>query len=81
MMTKKYRCLATGGKGTKRNIQLSDIALPLLGGVGGLLLTDAGQNLISRTIMNYARRQQTKRNLLDFGYLYPGHRSIIPFFH
>lgn len=72
MMTKKYRCLATGGKGTKRNIQLSDIALPLLGGVGGLLLTDAGQNLISRTIMNYARRQQTKRNLLDFGYLYPG---------
>ena len=73
--TRKYggssrRCLATGGKGTKRNIQLSDIALPLLGGVGGLLLTDAGQNLISRGIMNYARRQQT-RNLLTLGYPYP----------
>ena len=74
--TKKYggpsrRSLASGGKGTKRNIQLSDIALPLLGGVGGLLLTDAGQNLISRGIMNYARRQQTRGNLSSLGYIYP----------
>lgn len=70
-MAKRYRCLATGGKGTKRNTRLSDIALPLLGGVGGLLLTDAAQNLISRGIMNYARRQQTRRSLSSLGYIYP----------
>lgn len=45
----------TGGKGTKRNIQLSDIALPLLGGVGGLVLSnDAIKLRLSRTLMNAA---------------------------
>ena len=55
MMTKRYRCLANGGKGTKRNVQLSDIALPLLGGVGGLVLSNDGIKLrLSRTLMNAA---------------------------